>query len=145
MYKKDSETLLNTVYIVFQEPIGIYPAKFLYKFLKKGFTHCYIMIETKDAWLKIEPMYGYVDISSLDFAGKTNIRTILPDRATHKIVKVKFDPWLEKEKKLQFGLKTCVTLAKAFIGLKSWTITPYGLYKSLLKKKYRNIYSAKEV
>lgn len=99
-------------YIVFTEA----ERKYWYmRWLKKGFSHCYLLQAYEDKWIKTESGQGVIRADVVNYE-KPSQGCI--------IVKIK-----AKDKKMWFSINTCVSLVKAITGLGGRALTPYQLYK----------------
>lgn len=100
------------------------------KFLKEGYTHCFLILNFNGKWAVIDPVIGFTDIAW--FNGK------------------RFFDWCNKNKfelvkacneykiKRTFHLRplTCVEIVKSFLCISNpFIFTPYQLYKYLKKKE----------
>jgi hypothetical protein len=102
--------------------------------LKDGFKHCFINLQTEDGWVEFDYGTGIPHVSVMaasDFdlnsyyqsSGFTTVET-------------------EQSKSIKFGINlfcgtitvaNCVGLVKALLGVKYFSVTPYQLYKRLIK------------
>lgn len=91
----------------------------IFKFLHKDISHCYLMMQDRGTWLVL-------DNSVNRFAAYT-ISDYSDILSKSIIIKVK-----TIESVSYFGLNTCVSFVKRFIGLKDIKVqTPYQLFKRL--------------
>ena len=109
--------------------------------LKKGFGHIDIIRKTElgfYCWLR--PYLNWIDC---DFLLEEELQDVV-DLYDHVLV---IESRKEIRKTIWFILAqfSCVTYAKHSIGLKCFAITPYQLYKKLLKRKYKNIVDVEEI
>lgn len=104
------------------------PAHPLAFLLRKGFKHCCVAVVDGDYWIVVDGERGIPTIhviapSSFDLAGHyrdcglTVIET--EQRAEPKL--------------LPLALNNCAGLVKAVLCLKTWAVTPWQLYKFLVK------------
>ena len=99
---------------------------FLARFLKPGFRHVFVAIQSGECWIQIDGQAGIPEIESVapaDFDIADWYRghgfTVVE---THQRQKAPLGP---------FAVANCVGLAKAILCVHSPAITPYGLYKHL--------------
>ena len=104
-------------------------------FLKPGFDH--IQCITKD-------MSGYILINAardgmvIYNVNKNSIEEILkPLQKKYKVLYIK-SKYISGRQFMGFRFFTCVTLMKYIIGAKLFCVTPFGLYRKLLKCKNTN-------
>lgn len=98
------------------------------RFLKEGFVHCFVLIQSNEKWIKIDGHRGkmivkYIgNVSDLEShyrnQGATVVNTIVRDR-----------PLLSP-----MVARNCVGLIKCILGIRSFAFTPWQLYKHL--KRY---------
>ena len=106
------------------------------KFLKKNFYHCF-------CFRQIDDVVYYVDPTTADISSSVYVETSAYELAKDFALKHKKDyKVLQIEKEYDFNSKicslrnalpNCVNVVKMFIGLKTWSQTPYQLYKHLLR------------
>jgi hypothetical protein len=102
--------------------------------LKDGFKHVVIAIQTGDYWVEIDYAVGvpithviaHKDYDLLNYYARQGYTVVKRDQ--------------EINKQFNFNLfrgnifvANCVGLTKALLGLNSWALTPYQLYKRLIK------------
>lgn len=105
---------------------------FLSRFLKRGFSHCWVIHNDGRYWIEIDPASNYLDIEILhhinlrmDYIGwlekQPHVTAIVPVHLNRNVTKA---PRLK--------LLTCVGVCKQFIGLHhAGIITPWQLYQYL--------------
>ena len=101
------------------------------KLLKKGFSHCFIILGDGTNWVLIDPVIGYNDMISLK--GKRVFEYLKEKKFT--LVKTTID----YKTKRPFHLRplTCVEIVKGFLCINNpFIFTPYQLYKYLIKKEW---------
>mgnify|MGYP005704260311 CR=1 FL=1 len=109
-------------------------------FLKKNFYHCF-------CFRQIDDVVYYIDPTTADISSSVYIDTSAYELAKDFALKnKKFYKVLQIEKEYDFNnricslrnmIPNCVNVVKMFIGLKSWSQTPYQLYKHLLRNNAR--------
>lgn len=96
--------------------------------LKRGFRHCFVVLDSAGLWLKVDgergvPTVSYVTTSDFDLAqfyrdhGSTVVET---EQRQHPVV------W-------PLVLRNCVGLVAAVLCLSRPVATPFGLYRHLSK------------
>lgn len=106
----------------------------LSKFLKKDFSHIYIITRDKYNWMVINPLRLYLDIIIAPYP----INYDLPRLNTGKnsrVVKVTMYTRASVKQFARFGLLNCVTFARYTLGLRMAVLTPFSFYKRLLHLK----------
>ena len=111
---------------------GNHPLKWM---LKDGFKHTVITIQTGDYWVEIDYAVG-VPIVQVMAHKDYDIASYYQEQG---YVTVEWEQEINKQ--FNFNLfrgnlfvANCVGLTKALLGLNSWAITPYQLYKRLMKQ-----------
>jgi len=119
----------RTYYVVFDTRRGA--RMFWHLFTRKGFDHVFLLSELKNGMtLVIKPTPSECLIEewacTTEFAAtylKDDVVSILKYEANFSSLKV-YTPR---------GIISCVTAVKYFLGIKAGCLTPYGLYKQLIK------------
>lgn len=88
------------------------------RWLKKGFSHCFILIPHNGLWVKYEHGHGVTRIDIVD-----NVTDIV-ERCT--IVKYEFSG-----KRSGLMILSCVGFVKAVAGISGLSLTPYQLYRRI--------------
>lgn len=123
-----SDKVIEEWYVCFKDV----PRKhWVQRVLKQNFQHCYAFKESPGGQFYIiaEPMRSHLDVDIIPITSDNY--TKLTD--CYKFVKVIVEYDLSKDRG---GIcrYNCVEVVKSLIGVKSfWTVTPYQLYKRLLK------------
>lgn len=133
---RDAIQRYDEIYVCFRNKIETPGsiAKWL-PWLNKSFGHCYIILKGKKTWLYCDPLiHGLIIIEVENLTIDENFPQYVVDNSEDKILEF----GLPKASRLfnwhvWFGLFNCVTICKFFIGIEGWTITPYQLWKKLLK------------
>lgn len=97
-------------------------------FLKKGFYHCFLVMEQDNKWIAIDPVLGWTDLifSEEDL---TNHFTRMGYRLIYADVKI------PEKQEAHLRPLTCVETVKRFLGIQNPMIfTPYQLFKYLIKQ-----------
>ena len=111
---------------------GDHPLKWM---LKKGFKHVVIAVQTGEYWVEIDYSVGvpivhvmsHKDYDIVKYYQEQGYVTVEREQEINK--QFKFNLF-----RGNIFVANCVGLTKALLGLNSWAITPYQLYKRLLKK-----------
>lgn len=97
------------------------------RFLEPGFGHVSILILLHGQWTLIRPLYGFTDVVSCPYQEGDIPQTMICDQQA-LIIPVERDN--SEDLRGLVGLQTCVSTAKALMGVRwPWIITPYQLYK----------------
>lgn len=120
-----SNSTPKTAYIAFSGDTEI---RFL-RCLKKGYRHCFIVLEFDHYWCSIDPLATYCDVQIFDkqsfpdmplwlrYQGHDIVRTSLQRKALRPRL---FDHW------------SCVSLIKRVLGIQKWWLfTPWQLRRYL--------------
>lgn len=120
---------VDKVYVVFVDDTSLW----WLRWLKKGYRHCYILIEmdSKMTWLEINPMSNQTFINVYQFLKETDYISYLKSNTNVAVCESKVED--VGLKVAPFGCFTCVEFVKRIIGLHDFFIfTPYQLYKKLM-------------
>lgn len=98
-------------------------------FLKKGFRHCFAIIEGQGGWAIYNPLSHYTEIKLYSSLPENEIVDFYTAHG-YCVVKTHVN---EPEKKIApFALYTCVEAVKRALGLQArWIATPWQLYRYL--------------
>lgn len=103
---------------------------FYLKCLRKGFRHCFLILENNGVLFIVDPLASKIQLSSI-FIDKTLFFNILIMN-NMTILKTSFFDITKTSWK--FGIFTCVQVIKRILGIYNFRIiTPYQLYKFLIK------------
>lgn len=117
----------KTYWIVFSDDTDI---SFL-KILKRGFRHCFLIVKDVDQWVVIDPCAHKTEFSILPHPSHFNLPRYFTNEG--KTV-VKVSALETPEKIAPLFPMSCVETIKRLIGLHNrWVITPYHLYRTLMK------------
>jgi len=121
----DLDTSMTTTWLVFTNETDLKRLKIL----KKGFRHCFAIMQQSDRWILIDPRSNKTDIRLLAHPIHFNLPRYFKSQG-HHIVKLQT---IKTPQKVAPILNiSCVGLMKRFIGLHAWfIITPYQLYRHL--------------
>ena len=102
------------------------------RFLKKGFYHCFLVVNVgnEDEWLIIEHIYSFTDLLFV----KGDALKVIQDKG-YNLVEV--TPTLSlKSKGYMLRPFTCVETVKHILGISNWFVfTQYQLFKYITRKK----------
>ncbi len=106
----------------------------LQRILKDGYGHVSILYKDDYNWILIAPNERSLEVIILPYATTDNAPGWLSKSKEMKLLKLTYRDMSKNTKfpRLLIGF-TCVTFVKYFIGYKDFSVTPYQLYKSLLK------------
>lgn len=96
-------------------------------FLNPRFRHCFLVMPLLDHWIRIELRNGVVSVKALR-------QLALPELVAYyqsigaTVIETSQD---RQTMKNSFVLWSCVGLIKMHLGLRSFAVTPYQLYRSL--------------
>lgn len=107
----------------------------LHKILKKPYWHCMCMRRIGDYVYYANPTVSNIDTKIFDIYSADKFLADLGKKKNTKILRFnyKFD-FNNRIFTLWNIAPTCVTAVKMFLGIKSFAITPYQLYKDLIKR-----------
>lgn len=100
------------------------------KYLKKGFSHCFVVLGNGFEWILVDPLAHYTDVIVLK---NVNVKGYLKSNG-YKIIQT--TPGIPNNTKPFLMPYTCVETVKRFLGIKNRLIlTPYQLFLFLNRKK----------
>lgn len=117
---------LTTYYLIFTDT----PTWRQY-FLKDHFGHVYALTHDKYNWLYLNPRHLFMAVEILPCSISDEPWRKLAAR-TDSVVRIELYQRDNFVKFGAFGLRNCVTICKYLLGLRSRSLTPYGLYSHLL-------------
>lgn len=117
-------------YVIFK------PSKKYKKILKNEFGHVFVVEKNgMGSFTVIDPKLHALHIKVYSF----DVINFYKEKG-YKIVKLYFIPSTKMFSRF-FGIFSCVNFVKYTLNLNCKSFTPYGLYKYLLKSKYRQTHS----
>ena len=119
---------MDTIYVAFK-----HGDKWTKRFLKKGFSHCSVILCFANGWLEVEPTQRIL------FFNELNDKKLAQYT---KVLKVNIKDF--SYPRFPFKLCTCITLVEYMLGKKLGALTPYSLYKKLTGK-FRNQFNTEEI
>lgn len=101
------------------------------RFFKRGFRHCFMMMQQGDRWVLVDPRSNKTDVHLLQHPKSFNFPRYYTEQGK-TVVKI---PDINVPNKIMSPFPvSCVETLKRMIGLHAWWVmTPYQLYKKLLK------------
>ncbi len=123
---------MQEFYIIFRSYQG--RSAILDFFLKDGFGHVCVMKKSGNFLLVIDPLTTGLYIDVIRPLAISQAFMNIPADMTVLYIK------LPKQNKLIIShfanyIPSCVTCAKAVLGIRGWNLTPFGLYKRLIELK----------
>jgi len=137
LWQRQNGTSTKTWYFLFNETSNNIPwwYKLAIRSHDKQFGHVSLMAPAGDGMFQLinpTPCGAELTISPiLECLGYDDIGLILKSQG-FKVIRYSFEQ--ESSISIYNMPPTCVSLCKAIVGLKSNTITPFGLYKDLLER-----------
>jgi len=110
---------------------------------KKGFHHVGVVGNNGKHWYALEPLYKRMNFKIWNRPITDDVPKILK-KMGFKVIKIQVKNDLEKGFKLNLVmfLVNCTTYVQYIVGLPCLSLTPYGLYKRVLRGKMKNLVSA---
>ncbi len=115
-------------------------------FLKEGFTHCYVIEKLEHIWIMCDPTRVGLNIVLPYCASEhpliENMMVLSPDiRVLEIVTKGQVNSFLLRPK-----LMTCVSVVQYVTAISLYfCITPYSLFKKLLRCRHENLVSVREI
>lgn len=123
--------LSSSAWIIFSNDTDIR----MLKLCRRGFRHCFMMMQQDDRWILIDPRSNKTDVQILPHPKSFNFPRYYSEQG--KIV-VKIPEIIAPNKIMSPFPVSCVETLKRMIGLHTWWVmTPYQLYKHLQKIKMK--------
>ncbi len=106
------------------------------RFLRPGFRHCFAVIESQGKWVLYNPLSIGTQLDVWPGDCEETLRLWLETHG-YKVIMVQVRS-LELEP-LPWSIFSCVEAVKRVLGVRApWIMTPWQLYKSLVKKYGKN-------
>lgn len=114
--------------VVFHDRIeSRHPLAFL---LRRGFWHCFCCVLSNGLWIQIDGEEGVPVVRYLCEDDEFDLVAHYRDQGCTVVETVQRAECLPSP----LALRNCVGLVKATLCIRSWAITPYGLYKHLVNR-----------
>ena len=116
------------------------------KVLKSGYQHIFVIGRDDYNWYLINPMIDKFNFEILPFEPE-DIASIEKHYISvcEKVLHFTNDNPKKFNYFQPFSVATCVQIIKYILRIKCWSITPYQLYKHLIKIDGKNGYTVKEL
>lgn len=100
------------------------------RFLRRGFRHCFVLLQQGDAWVSVEPLLGGIEVLVHEHSARFNLPGHLA-RAGFTVVPVGL---LSAPGKIRIPMVcTCVEVVQRVIGVRrAFLLTPWQLYRFLI-------------
>lgn len=106
------------------------------RFLKRGYRHCFALLNNGKQWISIDPLSPHMDITVHDVPYDYDLPAWL-DKQGHKVLAAPYQR--HSRKPAPWALFSCVEVVKRVLGIRSVrVITPYQLYRFVEKYHARN-------
>lgn len=118
---------LRTYYVCFLNTN--HPIRYL---LKRNFTHVAVVLEDTRYFILLDPQNNKL---RCDIVSRVDQPKFADDikKYAHRVLKVTMYSMNNTRSRKRFGVMSCVSHACYFLGLKIRALTPYALYKKLIK------------
>ena len=121
---------MNKAVVVFLGKKSVDDPAWYARWLKPGFVHCFVLVEKQGEWVKVEGARGKLDVTYL---GKISDAAAYYEGTTVATT-VRYEslrsPWI---------VGSCVGLTKSVLGIRSFALTPWQLYKYLSRDATKEI------
>ncbi len=122
-YNEMLQTMPKSAHIAFSSETEL---GFLY-LLKKGYRHCFVVLEFDEVWCCIDPLSTYCDVQVVLKKHVADLPLWLNFQG-HEVLKAPIDRCCLRVR--PFGFLSCVSIVKRVLGLRKWwIITPWQLKK----------------
>lgn len=106
-------------------------------FLKPGFIHCFVLlaINGDERWIKIEGIYGRLRVTQIPLGDDEREHYVRYVARGATVIKtdVQSEMLIWPLMNGEINVRTCVSVIKSLLGIRSWAVTPWQLYKHLRK------------
>lgn len=119
------------IYIVFRDAESV----FLQRFLKKNFSHVFVLKRTKYGWIEIDATISQLKVCVLQYAVEDDVARAYKKVFNARVLKLK-DINDKKLKYHFYRIAACVGIVQYVINSRFFVLTPWQLYKKLLKNNY---------
>lgn len=115
--------------------IGFRSAQYFVRHLmKKDFGHVYIICKDKFNWVQIDPRNASLEVYILPYKPEDDVPKILNENLRHRFIRFHVEQKINKWPNLNpFKMIHCVNIVKYVLGIRVWAVTPYKLYRKLLR------------
>ena len=117
--------------VVFRGDCDDHPLSWI---LKKGFRHCHVVVNNGESWIEIDGCMGVPLVKSIapsDFDMATYYKNL--GYTVVKTKQEKLKPAITYMSSRPFVAANCVGLVQLILGLNGIILTPYKLYKKLIR------------
>ncbi|MGQ0526465.1 MAG: hypothetical protein ACT4OY_00305 [Alphaproteobacteria bacterium] len=98
------------------------------RIFKRGFRHCYVLLNDGEHWISVDPLSHYTDVSVHNLPPNFDLPLWLKDRG-HTVLPA---PVARIQKEAPWMIFTCVEAVKRVLGIHARLIfTPWQLYRHL--------------
>lgn len=122
----------NTSWLVFNKG-----TTWIAKFLKPNFGHVCILQKDEFNWLVLDPQPNNLKWTILPYGEKEDVPHIIRNQNHHVIKVITYD-LKHQSPKWFYMWANCLTVVKYMAGIRGFYMTPYSLYKALIKMESRN-------
>ena len=124
-------------WIIFKQGNGAW----FQKFLRHGFGHCFVLTHDNYNWIVLDPHRLKLVFTIPPYKVSENVPRMMVYEG-YRVVKITMFDRATYRTGGHSPYSNCVAFVKYCLGLKLFCLTPYGLYKSLLRlnsnKQFRN-------
>jgi len=100
------------------------------RFLKTGFKHCCVVVDDGEYWIKLDSGIGVVMVQCITGSDGFDIAQYYRDSG-YTVVETEQE---NRTVTFPFIARSCVGMVKQLLGISSFALTPYRLYKHLERK-----------
>lgn len=124
MTNTQTNTDIQKAYVVFTGKTEI---RWL-RFLRRGFRHCFVLLNDGHHWVSVDPLSSYTDILVHHVPADFDFPAWMEKRG-YRVLKA---PITRSMTVAPIGIFSCVEAVKRILGLhKRWIITPFQLHQYL--------------
>jgi len=124
---------MNRALVVFSDNTGVW----WLRFLKVGFRHCFVILETDRGCVWIDPLSNSFSIKLLEGYELAGLLRWYRDMGM-KVISVKLEP--QRSAPFSWAPMTCVEVVKRLLGIRdNLILTPWQLFSYLDRTKSENI------
>ncbi len=121
--------VIDEEYLIFRDA----DARLAKNIFKNGFSHVQVLKRTDYGWIEIDPTWCQNKVKVLPFSVKDDV--VSAYKKIHQAHALKITNHVKKDKYNYVRFLCCVGSAQYVVNIRLFAISPYHLYKRLLKNK----------
>ena len=124
---------MSKALVVFSDNTGVW----WLKFLKPGFRHCFVILETDRGCIWVDPLSNNFTLKILEGYELAGLIRWYRDMGMHVVT---VEPQAQKSQPFALAPMSCVVVVKRLLGIRDrFVLTPWQLFSYLNRTKSENI------